>query len=91
MNIKLTLSVDKTVIEQAKEYAQSKGVSLSVIIENYLKLSLQNKSEKTVDAGDDVQISERVRALRGSVKLPDDFDGDYSRLIDEYRTEKWLS
>lgn len=46
MNIKLTLSVDKTVIEQAKEYAQSKGVSLSAIIENYLKLLLQNKSEK---------------------------------------------
>ena len=37
MNSKLTLTVEKSVIEKAKKYARSKGRSLSDIIENYLK------------------------------------------------------
>ncbi len=34
---KITLRIDKDVIEQAKEYAREQGTSLSRIIENYLK------------------------------------------------------
>jgi len=37
MSTKLTLSVDKKVIDKAKEYARSNGRSLSNIIEEYLK------------------------------------------------------
>ena len=36
MTTKLTLTVEKTVIERAKSYAKNTGRSLSEIIENYL-------------------------------------------------------
>ncbi|MEM6806223.1 MAG: DUF6364 family protein [Bacteroidota bacterium] len=36
MNTKLTLSLNKEVIEQAKKYAKTHNVSLSSLIENYL-------------------------------------------------------
>ncbi len=38
MDTKLTLSIDKIVIERAKKYAKQERRSLSDIIENYLKL-----------------------------------------------------
>ena len=38
MNTKLTLTIEKEIIERAKDYAKEKNRSLSDIIENYLKL-----------------------------------------------------
>jgi predicted HicB family RNase H-like nuclease len=38
MNTKLTLTIEKEVIEIAKEYAKEKGQSLSEMVENYFKL-----------------------------------------------------
>jgi hypothetical protein len=35
MNTKLTLTLEKEVIEIAKKYAKEKGQSLSEIVENY--------------------------------------------------------
>ena len=37
MLAKLTLTIDRSVIEQAKEYAQKKNRSVSRIVEEYLK------------------------------------------------------
>lgn len=37
MNTKLTLSLNKEIIEQAKAYARSKDLSLSKVIEDLLK------------------------------------------------------
>ena len=37
MSTKLTLTIDKSVIKKAKEYAKSQGRSLSNLIEDYLK------------------------------------------------------
>jgi antitoxin component of RelBE/YafQ-DinJ toxin-antitoxin module len=37
MNTKLTLSIDKKVISEAKRASKRKGLSLSKIVENYLK------------------------------------------------------
>ena len=36
MSTKLTLSLDKEIIEKAKEYAREHKVSLSYLVENYL-------------------------------------------------------
>ena len=36
MDAKLTLKLDKEVIERAKAYAENQGVSLSGLVENYL-------------------------------------------------------
>lgn len=43
MNAKLTLSLDKEIIEQAKEYAKAKGISVSQMVENFLKISTNPK------------------------------------------------
>jgi len=43
MNIKLTLTVDKSVIKGAKIYAKSNGRSLSNIVEEYLKSLVEPK------------------------------------------------
>jgi hypothetical protein len=37
MNTKLTLTVDSSVIEHAKRYAESQNKSLSKIVEHYLR------------------------------------------------------
>jgi hypothetical protein len=49
MTIKLTLSVEKEIIELSKEYAKKSGRSLSDLIENYLKtlvVSSRHQDEK---------------------------------------------
>jgi len=38
MNTKLTLTIEREIIDRAKSYAKEKNRSLSDIIENYLKL-----------------------------------------------------
>ena len=66
MNSKLTLTVEKTIIEKAKLYAKKTGRSLSELIENYLEYITQDCS--------DAEISPKLRKLIGSVQLPPDFD-----------------
>ena len=57
MDTKLTLKLDQTVIEQAKNYASDHKQSLSRIIENYLKI-LVGKKEKQ-----EIEISPFVRSM----------------------------
>ena len=80
MDTKLTLSVNKQVIEKAKTYAKMRNVSLSHIIENYLQmLTTQGKS--------DIEPSPLVRSLSGVVNLDANYNhrSDYS----EYLTDKY--
>ncbi len=45
MQTKLTLTIDKNVVEQAKEYAQRKNRSVSRIVEEYLEnIASQDKA-----------------------------------------------
>lgn len=67
MNTKLTLTIESGVIEKAKEYAASRGRSLSDIIENYLKLV-------TGDAAGEEDVTPLVQSLKGAFRLPDDFN-----------------
>ena len=60
MNTKLTLNLDKGVIEQAKSYAKNNSVSLSKLIENYLD-SLTKRSEKKSN------VSPLVESLTGVI------------------------
>lgn len=67
MTTKLTLTIDDAVISIAKKYAQSKGKSLSDIVENYLKtLTTIDEKEKA--------ISPKILKLMGVIELPEDFD-----------------
>ena len=80
MNTKLTLSLEKEVIEQAKSYAKKTGRSLSELVESYFK-NLIGKTEKEDD------IHPKVKKLIGRITLPDDFDEDKAK--DEYFKEKY--
>lgn len=69
MNTKITLTIEESVINKAKEYAKSKGDSLSGIVENYLKAVTKNSS-----LNKNVELTSLVKSLKGSFKAPDDFD-----------------
>ncbi|MFA5417309.1 MAG: DUF6364 family protein [Bacteroidales bacterium] len=71
MDTKLTLKLDKLVIDQAKEYATSQKRSLSRIIETYLK-SLIN-CENLIDE-DDIKISPFVKSMSTGINIPADLD-----------------
>lgn len=60
MNTKLTLNLDKDVIDRAKSYAKDNSVSLSELIGNYLD-SLTKRSERKS------KISPLVESLTGVI------------------------
>lgn len=73
MNTKLTLSIDTSVIAQAKEYAARQGRSLSDLVENYLKSVAGNPNEQH-HIHDNTTLTPIVKSLKGAFKAPDDFD-----------------
>ena len=80
MNTKLTLNLNKGVIEQAKSYAKENSVSLSKLIESYLD-SLTTRSEKKS------KISPLVKSLTGVIPSRDyDDKEDYK----DYLSKKYL-
>jgi len=65
MTTKLTLSLNKSVIEKAKQYAKGNNQSLSQIIESYLeKITSENP-----EFGDP-----ELDSIRGIITLPKDFN-----------------
>jgi hypothetical protein len=81
METKLTLRLDKKVIERAKDYAQNHKISLSKMVESYLD-SLTTKKNSN-----DIEITPLVESLSGVVKLPVDYD--YKKEYADYLTEKY--
>lgn len=67
MQSKLTLTIEHGLIAHAKAYAKANGKSLSELIENYLKIILK-------EVKSDINLSTAVQSLKGSIKLPKDFD-----------------
>jgi len=49
MNTKLNLTIEHTIIEKAKKYANGKGRSLSSIVENYLKAITKEDNIENTD------------------------------------------
>ena len=49
MNKKLTLSLDETVIEKAKQFASKQNESLSGIVEGYLRALTSAKKRETIE------------------------------------------
>ena len=84
MDAKLTLKLDKYVIDKAKEYASSHKKSLSRMIESYLK-SLIDKEPPQSD--NDIEISPFIKSMRTGIKLPADFD--YKKAYGDYLSEKY--
>ena len=81
MNTKLTLTIERAIIERAKKYAKQKGRSLSGIIENYLKAITKEDSKA------DTEMTPLIKSLRGSFKAPADFD--YKKELSKGLSEKY--
>lgn len=82
MNTKLTLTIEKEVIEIAKEYAKEKGQSLSQMVENYFKLVTVNRRKIK-----EKQLSPKVRKLRGIIKTNENID--YKQTLTEELAKKY--
>jgi hypothetical protein len=82
MDTKLTLKLDKAVIEQAKAYAAKKNKSLSRLIETYLR-TLVNKNQELMK--NDFEITPFVKSMRTGKSLPADLDArsDYRNYLSE--------
>lgn len=82
MNTKLTLTIEKEVIQVAKEYAKEKGQSLSDIVENYFKLITRNRRRIEPE-----ELSPRIRRLRGIIKTDEPID--YKKVLAEELEKKY--
>ena len=83
MNTKLTLTIERTVIERAKNYAKNKDRSLSDLVENYLKIITSEEAE-TKD-----KITPLVNSLKGSFTAPPEFN--YKKELSKRLSEKYLT
>lgn len=81
MNTKLSLSLDKELIAEAKKYARKKNTSLSGIIKNYL-VSVTRNSKK-----DNLEISPVVKSLSGVLKM--DKTTDHKKEYADFLTSKY--
>ena len=66
MTTKLTLTVEKAIIERAKIYAKNTGRSLSELVEKYLETITEDNNNQ--------KISPKLKKIIGAVTLPKDFD-----------------
>ena len=83
MNTKLTLTIEKDIIERAKNYAKEKNRSLSDIIENYLKIITKEESNSKKK-----KLNLAVESLKGSFKMPKNMD--YKKELGNRLEKKYL-
>ncbi len=84
MDTKLTIKLDKYVIDKAKNYASSHKKSLSRLIESYLQsLVIQDNSTDN----EEIQISSFVKSMSSGIIIPADFD--YKKEYSNYLIEKY--
>ncbi len=79
MDTKLTLKLDREIIEKAKRFAKQKNTSLSMLIENYF----QNLTARE-DSSD--QITPLVKSLSGIIEIP---EGDVQKEYTDYLMKKY--
>jgi hypothetical protein len=82
MNTKLTLTIEKEVIEIAKAYAKDKGQSLSEMVENYFKLITVERRQI-----EPAQLSPRIRRLRGIIKTDEQIN--HKQMLTEELSNKY--
>ncbi len=82
METKLTLTIEKAIIQTAKEYAKDKGQSLSEMVENYFKLVTADRRKVNPE-----QLTPRIQRLRGVIKT--DTTLDYKQVLTEELSKKY--
>lgn len=81
MATKLTLSVDESVIRDAKEYAQKTGRSVSQLVESYLKAITHPTTKKKS------KLPPHLKRWHGAFKIED--ERDYKEMIAAAIGEKY--
>ncbi|MCB0579599.1 MAG: hypothetical protein KDD10_09870 [Phaeodactylibacter sp.] len=82
MDAKLTLKLDKEVIERAKRFARQYNTSLSKLVERYFdQITRQNDDESEL-----TEFTPLVRSLHGIASLPSEFNPEEAYF--EYLLEK---
>lgn len=71
MDAKLTLKLDKEVIERAKRFARKYNTSLSKMVERYFDQVTQQEEE-----GGSLELTPLVRSLHGIAPMPPDLDAE---------------
>jgi hypothetical protein len=84
MLTKLTLTIDHSVIEKAKEFAQEKNKSVSRIVEEYLRNISIDSQTVVYSKGIESPITD------GLVGMFRDTGKDYKSLLEEALLEKYL-
>ncbi len=83
METRLTLRLNESIIEKAKEYARSRNISLSKMVEQYLD-SVVSTNEIT---GKQIELTPLVKELSGVIKVSTDFD--YKKDYSDYLENKY--
>ena len=84
METKLTLRLDKEIIERAKKYAKQKHASLSNMVENYFHfITSDPKGKKSTDR-DKTPITYKLSGSLGKMKLEE------KKEITQYLMEKYI-
>ncbi len=77
MDSKLTLKLNESVIERAKQYAKENNVSLSRMIESYLQAVTVGKKNKII-------VSPLVESLTGVIELENkNYRKDYTDFLSQ--------
>lgn len=84
MDTKLTLKLDKEVIDKAKEYASSQKRSLSRLIESYLKTLIDTDDAQPQN---NIKISPFVKSMQTGIKVPADLD--HKKAYGDHLAEKY--
>ena len=82
METKLTLRLNDSVIEKAKSFAKSQGISLSKMIESYLDYLTSDEKPTATKS-----VTPLVESLSGVINLSSDFD--YKDEYADYLTKKY--
>jgi hypothetical protein len=84
MLTKLTLTIDQSVVEQAKEYAQKKNRSVSRIVEEYLENIAMNRDSAAFTNTIKSPITDSISGMFH------DNGNSYKEMLDEALQEKYL-
>ncbi len=82
MNTKLTLTIDRSVIQDAKKYAQKNRRSLSDLVENYFKILVNEEPT------DQEELTPLVRSMKGAFKISRGID--YKKELTSSLSKKYM-
>ena len=82
MNSKLTLKLDKKIIEKAKTFAKINNTSLSFLVEGFFERLIEKESN------DQAKLSPTVKELAGVLRMKNESDPDVYK--EQYLLEKYL-